>query len=214
MNDTPHSDAAYQEPPAPAEVPPGARFAQLMDEARRGSQEAAEQVWREYGPYVVYVVRRWLRPQMRSRLDSQDFSQDVWASFFRELPPSETVTSPDDLIRWLAKMAKNKVLHEQRRQFNRRRNAERDESYGVFVDRDEVIDQREPTPSQVFAADVLVGELTSEEPERSSRIVQMRREGMTDAEIAEIEQINTRSVRRIFERLQSIFHRRWSEWRE
>lgn len=214
MNDTPNSNEQFQDPSSPPLVPPGERFAELMDQARGGSQEAAEQVWREYGPYVVYVVRRWLRPELRGRLDSQDFAQDVWASFFREVPARDAIANPDDLIRLLSKMAKHKVVSETRRHSNRRRDVDREESYGVFVDGEEIVDQREPTPSQVFAANVLVDELTSGQPESCGRMVQMRCQGLSDQEIAELEQTSTRSVRRMFENLRAAFHRRWREWRE
>jgi RNA polymerase sigma factor (sigma-70 family) len=195
-------------------LPTDERFAELMDQARRGSQEAAEQVWREYGPYVVYVVRRWLRPEMRGRLDSQDFAQDVWASFFREVPAGDAITTPDDLVRFLAKMAKNKVVHEYRRQTSDRRDVDREERHGLLVDDDELIDEREPTPSQIFAADALVEELVSGQPESCARMLQMRCDGLSDVEIAEAEHISTRSVRRIFKKLQAIFDRRWGERRE
>lgn len=211
MNDTPNSNEQFQERLA---LPTDERFAKLMDQARRGSQEAAEEVWREYGPYVVYVVRRWLRPEMRGRLDSQDFAQDVWASFFREVPARDAVTSPDDLIRLLTKMAKNKVISEYRRHSNHRRDFEREESHGVFVDGQEIIDEREPTPSQVFAANALVDELTSGQTETCARMVQMRCDGLSDEEIADHEHVSIRSVRRVFDKLRSVFHRRRREQRE
>src|SRR5581483_2343423 len=64
-------------------------FAELMDEVRLGSHEAAEELWRRYGPYVVHVVRRSLHHRLRARFDSQDFAQAAWASFFAELPRAE-----------------------------------------------------------------------------------------------------------------------------
>lgn len=211
MNDTPNSNEQIQ---AQLSLPTDERFAELMDKARRGSQEAAEQVWREYGPYVVYVVRRWLRPEMRGRLDSQDFAQDVWASFFREVPARDAVTSPDDLIRLLTKMAKNKVVSEYRRHSNHRRDVEREESHGVFVDGSELIDERQPTPSQVFAASTLVDELTAGQPESCGRMVQMRCDGLSDEEIADHERVSARSVRRVFDKLRAAFQRRRGERRE
>lgn len=210
MSDTLKSDEPTQDRPSP----PPERFAELMDQARRGSQEAAEQVWQEYGPYVVYVVRRWLRPELRGRLDSQDFAQDVWASFFRDLPAGEAVANPDDLVRLLAKMARNKVISEFRRSASRRRDFERDESHGAFTGGDALIDPREPTPSQVFAANALVEDLTLGQPESAARMVRMRCDGLSDREIAERERTSTRTVRRVFEKLRAAFYAQGSEKRE
>ena len=53
---------------------------------------------------------------MRSKFDSLDFVQMVWASFFTEREKMAGFTEPNDLIRYLAKMAKNKLYQESRRQ--------------------------------------------------------------------------------------------------
>lgn len=187
------------------------RFSALMEQVRQGSQEAAEQVWREYGPYVVYVVRRSLHESLRSRLDSQDFAQDVWASFFRELPAAEDLKTPAALLQVLTKMARNKVVEEYRRQHTQRRNVDNAVSRGVFLDEDELIDEREPTPSQLLAAEFMVLELTEDQPSECGRIVRLRREGLSDVEIAEREQISTRTVRRVFDGLKRAFRKRWGE---
>jgi RNA polymerase sigma factor (sigma-70 family) len=185
-----------------------------MEQVRQGSQEAAEQVWREYGPYVVYVVRRSLHESMRSRLDSQDFAQDVWASFFRELPGADEVQTPDALLQVLTKMARNKVVEEYRRQHTQRRNIDNDVPSGLFLDEDELIDEREPTPSQLLAAEFMVHELTADQPPEFGRMVRLRREGLSDVEIAEREQISTRTVRRVFDSLKRAFRKRWGDGHE
>jgi RNA polymerase sigma factor (sigma-70 family) len=189
----------------------GDEFASLMEQVRQGSHEAAETLWREYGPCVIHVVRRSLNQSLRPHLDSQDFAQDVWASFFRELPDAEKVASPGALVRFLTRMARNKVLEEHRRQHTLRRNVDLDVSHGLFLDDDEQIDEREPTPSQVVAAEVLVDELTGGQPPECRRVVQMRREGLTDIEIAARVRTSTRNVRRIFTELKRLFFKRWSQ---
>lgn len=188
---------------------PPANFAALMEQVREGSQEAAEEVWRQYGPYVVYVVRRSLHQSLRSHVDSQDFAQDVWASFFRQLPDAGQFDSPDALFGFLTRMARNKVIDEYKRLHRQVRDVERDISHGVFLDKDERIDENEPTPSQLIAAEDLVDGLAANDSPESYRIVRMRREGLTDVEIAAREETSTRSVRRVIKHIKRLFRRRW-----
>ncbi|HET6881710.1 MAG TPA: sigma-70 family RNA polymerase sigma factor [Pirellulales bacterium] len=194
----------------PGSTDDSAEFAALMDQVRQGSQEAAEKLWREYGPCVIHVVRRALNQNLRSQLDSQDFSQDVWASFFRELPDAGKVSTPTELLHFLTRMARNKVFDGHRRLHAHRRSVELEVSHGVFLDGDERIDEREPTPSQVVAANVLIDEMTLGQPPEARRVVQMRRDGLTEAEIAAREQMSTRSVRRIITHIKRLFFHRWS----
>ena len=98
-----------------------------------------------------------------------------------------------------------------RRLHAQRRNVELEVSHGVFLDGDERIDEREPTPSQVVAANVLIDEVTHGQPPASRRVVQMRRDGLTDAEIAAREQVSTRRVRRIFTEVKRLFFHRWGQ---
>jgi RNA polymerase sigma factor (sigma-70 family) len=101
-------------------------FPELMRELRAGSQEAARKIFEQYGNYIFRVVRRRLRRELRSKFDSQDFVQSVWASVFADVEQLGDFNHPDDFIRYLARMAANKVIDESRRRFGGRRNITRE----------------------------------------------------------------------------------------
>src|SRR5687768_4189029 len=90
-------------------------FADLMNRLRAGDQEAAWKLIEEYGPHIRRVVRRELHQKMRSKFDSIDFVQAVWASFFREPGQFREMETPEALLNFLVAIARNKVVDETRR---------------------------------------------------------------------------------------------------
>src|SRR4051794_31583783 len=84
-------------------------FRELLKRAQLGCPEASRELYETYGRHVIRCVRHRLWRRMRTRFDSQDFSQQVWASFFLEenLPDFQT---PDDLMAFLGAMAEHKVI--------------------------------------------------------------------------------------------------------
>ena len=56
-------------------------FAFLMEQLRLGDQDAAWTIIEIYGPHIKRVVRRDMHDKLRSKYDSADFVQAVWASF-------------------------------------------------------------------------------------------------------------------------------------
>jgi hypothetical protein len=72
-------------------------FQELLREAQQGSKEAAKELYETYVKYVLRCVRQRMYHKLRPRFDSQDFVQQVWASFFvgdAKLPDFET---PEEL---------------------------------------------------------------------------------------------------------------------
>lgn len=185
------------------------RFSALMEQVRLGSQQAAEELWREYGAYVVHIVRRSLHQRVRSKFDSQDFAQAAWASFFTRLPEASQFETPAALAGFLAKIARNKVITQHRRLYGPNRNVEREQPLDNYKTTDAMIDPRLPTPSQEAVADELVERLTEDQPPLFSRIVEMRRAGLTTLEIADREKTSERSVRRALARLKELLAERW-----
>lgn len=180
------------------------RFAALMEQVRLGSHQAAEELWREYGAYVVHIVRRSLHQRVRSQFDSQDFAQAAWASFFSRLPEAGQFDTPAALAGFLAKIARNKVITQHRRLHGPTRNVERERHLHHFETTDAMIDPRLPTPSQEAVADELAERLIADQPPLLGRIVEMRRAGLTAMEIAAREKTSTRTVRRALAHLKKL----------
>ncbi|NQT14263.1 MAG: hypothetical protein HQ582_16020, partial [Planctomycetes bacterium] len=93
----------------------GGEFQQLLEQVRGGSQDATCELIDRYAPHVIRAVRRKLNKAIRSQFDSLDFAQAVWYSFSAAPDRMGEFQRPDELVRYLAAMAHNKVIDEIRR---------------------------------------------------------------------------------------------------
>jgi RNA polymerase sigma factor (sigma-70 family) len=177
-------------------------FADLMERVHEGSQDAAWQLLERYGPHVKRYVRRSLNQEMRSKFDSLDFAQVVWASFFREPERFRRLDSPTALLAYLASLARNKVIGTRRQMTSLKKNRNQEMAFGEM---EEEITVRcatpDPSPSSVAMARERWHQLVDDQPESVRRIVELRFMGATFAEIAEQLNINERTARKALERL-------------
>jgi len=174
-----------------------------MERIEAGSQEAAWEMLEVYGPHVQRYIRRSLNPLMRSKFDSVDFAQVVWASFFREPGRIRRLDTPEQLMGYLASMARHKVVGEVR---HRMYSDKRDLNREVFIEdspesEDRALTARDPTPSAVAIARERWTQMLDEQPETVRQIVELRFHGASFVEIAAQLQLNERTVRRAIERL-------------
>jgi RNA polymerase sigma factor (sigma-70 family) len=196
------------------ETPAGdPEFASLLRQVKAGSSDAAWELIDRYGPHVLRVVRRLLSRRLRPQFDSVDFVQAVWASFFHDPAQILSFESPDGVIGYLARMARNKVLEENQRRLGTekhdiRRVISLDDS---CVDEGDLVDHR-PRPSQVAVARERWNRLVEEQPQRYREVIRMRFMGLSFMEIARRLDLDERSVRKIVERLLQL-QRRASEER-
>lgn len=85
-------------------------FEQLMSELAAGSEEAAGRIAQVYTPHILRAVRASLPRSIRSKLDSQDFAQVIWASLMIERAQLQRVKTPQELINLLVRVAHHKVV--------------------------------------------------------------------------------------------------------
>ena len=97
-------------------------FEQLLDGCRRREPGAFAALVQRYLPHVRAAVRRRLTARLRSRFDSHDFTQNVWASFFQVTLERLDLPTEDALVGYLARMAELKVAEEFRHQFSQKVN--------------------------------------------------------------------------------------------
>jgi RNA polymerase sigma factor (sigma-70 family) len=176
-----------------------------MEGVRQGSDEAVRQLLEEYGPYVVRAVRRKLNQPMRAKVDSVDFTQAVWASFFANRTQIERLDKPEALIAFLVQVAKNKVIDEFRRLFHTQKhdlNRERSMQGSAEYEAGRLA-ARTPTPSQIAATKELRDKLLDGQPPHYRQILQYRQLGMTQEEIAQRMKLNVRTIQRVMQRLSS-----------
>lgn len=102
-------------------------FADLLNRVRSGDDQAAAQLVRQYEPEIRRAVRiRLANPRLQRVLDSMDICQSVLANFFTRAAAGQfDLESPEQLIRLLISMARNKVTDHARRQQAARRDNRR-----------------------------------------------------------------------------------------
>jgi len=104
-------------------------FQVLIERVRAGDAEAATELVRRYEPMIRRAARVRLVDQRLARLlDSMDICQSVMASFFvRAALGQYELNSPDQLLRLLATMARNKLANHAHSQRAARRDVRRTE---------------------------------------------------------------------------------------
>jgi RNA polymerase sigma factor (sigma-70 family) len=178
-------------------------FQRLLGEIQGGSEEAAQQFLDRYGEAVLRVIRRRLDPRMRSKFDSTDFVQDVWASFFRSPPPPDAFTGPESLFRYLTTLARNKVVDGVRQRlvyqkYNLNRELPQEDAASDQLAREI---GRQPTPSQVFVAKEQWERATRGRTQLQLRILGMLRDGHTHEDIALALGLSDKMVQRLVRKL-------------
>lgn len=187
------------------------RFRELMVRIQQGDQQAAWQLLDEYGTYLLHVIRRHLPAQLRSKYDSTDFFQNVWASFFRKPQLLQRFDGPKDLLNYLRGMARNKLTMESRRRFGTAKydvNREASlENFGSASDRagdmgaPDPADHRQPAPSHVAMVREQWNQWLAKQSPQNQQIVDLRFRGASFDEIATQLKINERTARRIIDSL-------------
>jgi RNA polymerase sigma factor (sigma-70 family) len=98
-------------------------FGDLIARVRQGDDQAAAELVRRYEPAIRRAVRfRLTDPRLRRTCDSLDICQSVLASFFvRAASGQYDLHSPEQLLRLLTTMARNKLLNQARQEQAARR---------------------------------------------------------------------------------------------
>lgn len=185
-------------------------FAFLMEQLRQGDQDAAWTIIEIYGPHIKRVVRRDMHDKLRSKFDSADFVQAVWASFFRQPSQFRRLNEPRELLSFLLTVARNKVVDATRRTLqSRKRNMSRDEPYQDEQALDfDSFPSNEARPSQVASAREQWNRIFSEQTAEIRQILELRFAGESYEDIAAKVNRNERTVRRIVEQLLERLERR------
>ena len=169
----------------------------LLDACRRGDSDAATELVRRYRPHVRAAVRRRLAADLRVRFDSQDFTQEVWLSFFRAALDRADLRDERSLVAYLSQMARIKVAEEDRHQTTQKVGLDRNIPFGSTGGPAD----RGPTPSAAAIADDEWERLAAGLPDRERRMLQMLRDGYTHADTAAAFQLSEKTVQRLVRRI-------------
>jgi RNA polymerase sigma-70 factor (ECF subfamily) len=164
-------------------MPPDPSFDELIRRVGVGDDQAAAQLVWDFEPAVRRVLRARLRDNTRARLefDSMDICQSVMANFFvRAAAGQFDLKEPDDLIKLLLTMTRNKLAEKMRRQHRQRHDSRRTvggvEELALAGD--------DPSPSSVLAGKELLEEVRHRLSEDDRQLVELRNQGLSWEEIA------------------------------
>jgi RNA polymerase sigma factor (sigma-70 family) len=164
----------------------------LLERFRAGDESAAEQLYRDYEPFLRGVVRRRLPSRMRGRFDSNDIVQSAWASLIDGL--REDRWRFPDAANFRAFLTRVTLC----RLYDRTRQAGTQTKQEVPIDDLVVgVPGLEPRPSEYAQAETVWQLLLAECPPEHRSVLRLRRLGFTCEEIGERIGLHSGSVRRI-----------------
>jgi RNA polymerase sigma factor (sigma-70 family) len=164
-------------------MPEEASFADLVKRVRAGDAEASAEFVRRYEPVIRIAVRgRLTDPRLRSLLDSMDICQSVLGIFFERATGGEfDLERPQQLLKLLVTMARNRVTDHALREQAARRDHRRTEP--LTNARDELVD-RSPDPGELVMVNDLAEAVRGKLSEEERSLADQRAHGRPWAEIA------------------------------
>lgn len=149
-----------------------ATFAEFLRRIRAGDADAAAELVRQFEPVVRLEVRMRLSdPRLRRLVDTADICQSALLSFFvRAAGGQYEIDRPDDLVKLLVGIARNKLAFQARKHRRQRRDVRRQEPLEGNAS---AVPAADPTPSRQVEAAELIREfrlrLGNEERELAER---------------------------------------------
>ena len=166
-------------------VSDGESFRDLIRRVRAGNQEAAADLVRQYETEIRRAVRiRLTDPSLCRVLDSMDVCQSVLANFFVRVSAGQfEIDRPDQLLRLLVTMARNKLLDQARKQHASLRDSRRIEC-GPSAQLEALADSDAATPSQIVSEKELLAAMREHLTDDERFVAEQRVLGRDWADIA------------------------------
>jgi RNA polymerase sigma-70 factor (ECF subfamily) len=159
-------------------------FDQFICRIRAGDEQAAVELVRKYEPLIRREVRMRLEDRRLGQvLDSIDVCQSVLASFFvRTAAGQYDLEKPDQLLRLLVTMVRNKLASAARSHHRQRRDRRR----LVPLGREQLANVADvgPSPSQLLAGKELLERVRQSLSAEERQIADLRTEGLAWADIS------------------------------
>jgi RNA polymerase sigma-70 factor (ECF subfamily) len=160
-------------------------FADLIGRVRAGDANAAAEVVRRYEPTLRRAVRTRLRrdPRLCRLLDSVDICQSVLASFFVRAGLGQyDLSAPEQLVKLLATIARNKVINQAKKQ----RAARRAPGHAEVMAGPADVPAPGPCPAGEAEARELLAEALRRLSPQERRLLELREAGQEWAQIAAV----------------------------
>lgn len=167
-----------------------------------GSEDATEEMLVLCRPQIFRIVRSRLGKELRSQYDSDDFVQSVWQAFFEHRSRVLQFSRVDSLVAFLSRVASNKVVDACRKRLDANEGNRKKEPllHDMKPGSQELVGGL-PSPSEVAIQNEDWDQLVRSQPDRQRRMLELRVNGSTVAEIAAVLTVSERTVRRVFEKL-------------
>jgi RNA polymerase sigma-70 factor (ECF subfamily) len=158
-------------------------FVDFLTRIRAGDEQAAVELVRRYEPLIRREIRLHIDDQRLNRIfDSMDICQSVMASFFvRTAAGAHDLEEPNQLLRLLVTMARNKLASAARKQYRHKRDSRRSTPDDAAVERAAA---SEPTPSEQVAGRELLREFRARLTDEERQIADLRADDVAWADIA------------------------------
>jgi RNA polymerase sigma-70 factor (ECF subfamily) len=147
-----------------------------------GDEQAAAHLVQQYEPYIRRDIRFRLRDQRVRRLfDSMDICQSVLGSFFVRVAAGQfELRQPDDLVKLLLTMTRNKLA----KQLQRQRRQRRDDRRTVGEVENLGLADEEASPSRIAIGKEMLQEVNRRLSEEERQLAEMRGQGLGWEEVA------------------------------
>src|SRR5262249_29655964 len=170
----------------------------LLAQLCSGDRAAAGQLFLAFEPYLRKAVRRQLPARLRTKFDSGDILQSVWADVLRGFREAGwRFTDADHLRGFLFVPPRNRLIDRIRQH---QKAADREEPLGDG-DEQHTLRSAQPGPCEVAQADDLWERIVASCPAEHRPILTLRSQGYSLAEIAERTDLHPDSIRRILRTL-------------
>jgi RNA polymerase sigma factor (sigma-70 family) len=167
---------------------------QLLAGLNSGDTAVAEHVFRTYEPYLRILVRRELRAELRTKFDTSDVVQSVWADLLEGIQGRGWhFADRAHLQAFLIRLMKNRFIDLCRKHSPALAHEERLADHLLA----ETVAGNVPRPSEVAQRNELWERILALCPPNHRELVRMKLEGLTADEIASRTGLHPNSVRRI-----------------
>lgn len=152
----------------------------LLGKVRGGDAAAAEELVRTYEPELRRAIRvRLTDARLRRLVDSIDICQSVLAGFFvRTAAGQYDIQTPEELLKLLVTMARNRVIDWARRSQADRRDGRRDVSIEQDNGEQMQFASPEPGPVSVLVSRELLEQVRSRLAPEELKLMEQRAEGL------------------------------------
>jgi RNA polymerase sigma-70 factor (ECF subfamily) len=173
----------------------------VLEKLGSGDPEAVETVFRAYEPYLRRVVRRQLSPQLRAKFDSADVVQSVWADLLQSFRAGNwSFRDRERLKAFLVTATRHRLIDRARAHRSALRHEQSPD--GRQLDQ-AAVPCAQPRPSQIVQADELWERILAECQPAHREVLELKREGLAVAEIAQRTGLHAGSIHRLLRNLVS-----------